>query len=374
MTEEPFRRLREVIARLRAPNGCPWDREQTNESLVPALIEEAYEVAAAIRAQDDANLREELGDLLLVALMHAQIAQESGRFEIDDSIRDATEKLIRRHPHVFGTSDARDSGAVLKQWDAIKRAEKNHSDAHYLADIPLTFPALMRAQKVQTKVARVNFEKALAISEKKLGDESYSLTGILDRLGLMLRREKNYGEAAPVLQRTLSIREKTLGARHSDVAPALDNLALNYFYDNKFAEAEPLFQRSLQIWTATQGPHSALVALALDNLGALYSAQQRFTEAEPLFRRALSIRERQDVESLSNLALIYQAQNDAKNADAYFQRALLIGEKSLGSDTIELGETLEAYATFLRGAGRIADAKKIAAKIQELKNAPKKEK
>ena len=160
MTEEPFRRLREVIARLRAPNGCPWDREQTNESLVPALIEEAYEVAAAIRAQDDANLREELGDLLLVALMHAQIAQESGRFEIDDSIRDATEKLIRRHPHVFGTSDARDSGAVLKQWDAIKRAEKNHSDAHYLADIPLTFPALMRAQKVQTKVARVNFDWA----------------------------------------------------------------------------------------------------------------------------------------------------------------------------------------------------------------------
>jgi tetratricopeptide (TPR) repeat protein len=222
--------------------------------------------------------------------------------------------------------------------------------------------AIVEERDGKPRVARVNFEKALAISEKKLGDESYSLTGILDRLGLLLRREKNYGEAAPVLQRSLSIREKTLGARHSDVAPALDNLALNYFYDNKFAEAEPLFQRSLQIWTATQGPYSALVALALDNLGALYSAQQ------------LSIRERQDVESLSNLALIYQARNDAKNADAYFQRALLIGEKSLGSDTIELGETLEAYATFLRGAGRIADAKKIAAKIQELKNAPKKEK
>ncbi len=223
------------------------------------------------------------------------------------------------------------------------------------------------------KLARTNFEKALAISEKKLGDESYSLTGILDRLGLMLRREKNYGEAAPVLQRSLSIREKTLGSRHSDVAPALDNLALNYFYDNKFAEAEPLFQRSLQIWTSTQGPFSPLVALALDNLGALYSAQQRFPEAEPLFRRALTIRERQDVESLSNLALIFQAKNDARNADLYFQRALLIGEKPLGSEPIEMGEMLEAYATFLRGAGRIADAKKIAAKIQELKNAPKKE-
>ncbi len=160
MTEEPFRRLREVVARLRAPDGCPWDREQTNESLVPALIEEAYEVAAAVRAQDDANLREELGDLVLVVLMHAQIAQESGRFDVDDALRSATEKLIRRHPHVFGTSDARDSGAVLKQWDAIKRTEKNNSDAHYLAEIPMTFPALMRAQKAQTKAARVNFDWA----------------------------------------------------------------------------------------------------------------------------------------------------------------------------------------------------------------------
>jgi MazG family protein len=148
--------LCEIVAKLRAPGGCPWDREQTHESLLPQLIEEAYEVAGAVRAKDDANFREELGDLLLLIVMHAEIAQETGRFKIDNVIGDVTEKLIRRHPHVFGTSDARDSGAVLKQWESIKRAEK--TSKHYLDNLPAGLPALMRAQKVQSKVARVNFD------------------------------------------------------------------------------------------------------------------------------------------------------------------------------------------------------------------------
>ena len=161
-----FEKLCEIVAKLRAPGGCPWDREQTHESLLPALIEEAYEVAGAVRANDTANFREELGDLLLLIVMHAQIASESGRFDINAVLKDVTEKLIRRHPHVFGNSDAPDSGAVLKQWESIKRAEKKHKpgrnagDAagHYLDDLPLAFPALMRAQKTQSKVARVNFD------------------------------------------------------------------------------------------------------------------------------------------------------------------------------------------------------------------------
>jgi MazG family protein len=151
-----FNKLCEIVAKLRAPGGCPWDREQTHESLLPQLMEEAYEVAGAVRAKDDANLREELGDLLLLIVMHAEIAQETGRFKIDNVIGDVTEKLIRRHPHVFGTSDARDSGAVLKQWESIKRAEK--TSKHYLDNLPAALPALMRAQKVQSKVARVNFD------------------------------------------------------------------------------------------------------------------------------------------------------------------------------------------------------------------------
>src|SRR5436189_4760097 len=123
-TGDRFRKLCEIVAKLRAPSGCPWDREQTHESLLPALIEEAYEVAEAARAKNDAHFREELGDLLLLVVMHAEIAREAGRFNIDNVIAEITEKLIRRLPHVFGESNARDSSAVLKQWEAIKLEEK----------------------------------------------------------------------------------------------------------------------------------------------------------------------------------------------------------------------------------------------------------
>ena len=162
-----FEKLCEIVAKLRAPGGCPWDREQTHESLLPALIEEAYEVAGAVRANDTANFREELGDLLLLIVMHAEIASESGRFDINGVLKDVTEKLIRRHPHVFGNSDARDSVAVLKQWESIKRTEKTHKSGrnagaagrhYYLDDLPFALHALMRAQKAQSKVARVNFD------------------------------------------------------------------------------------------------------------------------------------------------------------------------------------------------------------------------
>jgi MazG family protein len=156
-TGDHFQKLCEIVAKLRAPGGCPWDREQTHESLLPALVEEAYEVVEAARAKHDAHFREELGDLLLLVVMHAEIAREAGRFNIDSVLREVSDKLVRRHPHVFGTSDARDSGAVLKQWEAIKREEKK-ADLHYLASLPKAMPALVRAQKAQSKVARVNFD------------------------------------------------------------------------------------------------------------------------------------------------------------------------------------------------------------------------
>src|SRR5216110_664234 len=156
-TGDRFRKLCEIVAKLRAPGGCPWDREQTHESILPQMIEEAYELAEAGRANDTAHFREELGDVLLHVVMQAEIAREAGHFNIDDVVRQISEKLVRRHPHVFGTSDARDSGAVLKQWEAIKRDEKK-TDAHYLASLPKALPALMRAQKAQSKAARVNFD------------------------------------------------------------------------------------------------------------------------------------------------------------------------------------------------------------------------
>src|SRR6516162_5364532 len=169
-----FAKLCDIVAKLRAPDGCPWDREQTNESLLPAIIEEVYETAEAARAHDDAHFREELGDLLLLVVMHTQIARENGRFGIEEVIGHVSDKLIRRHPHVFGTSEARDAGAVLKQWEAIKREEKK-ADLHYLASLPKALPALVRAQKAQSKAARVNFDwtalrDVIAKVEEELGE------------------------------------------------------------------------------------------------------------------------------------------------------------------------------------------------------------
>jgi MazG family protein len=192
---DPFAKLCEIVAKLRAPGGCPWDREQTHESLLPATIEEAYEVAEAARAKNDAHFREELGDLLLLVVMHAEIAREAERFNIDNVLNEISEKLIRRHPHVFGESDARDSGAVLKQWEAIKREEKK-TDTHYLSSLPSALPALMRAQKAQSKVARVNFDwtelrDVIAKVEEELGElksaiESEDRQSIEDEVGDLL--------------------------------------------------------------------------------------------------------------------------------------------------------------------------------------------
>ena len=117
-------RLRYVVHRLRAPGGCPWDMEQTHTSLIPHVIEEAYEVADAIRSGDPAQICDELGDILLQPVLHAEIASETGAFDLDTMAHGLTEKLIRRHPHVFGDTRAATSDAVLKQWDAIKRTEK----------------------------------------------------------------------------------------------------------------------------------------------------------------------------------------------------------------------------------------------------------
>lgn len=192
----PFSQLCDIVARLRAPDGCPWDREQTNETLLPGLIEEAYEVAGAVRAGDDRNLREELGDLILLAVMHSQIAEENGRFNIAAVLENVTAKLIRRHPHVFGESGVRDTDGVVKQWEAIKREEKNETGGHYLADLPAALPALMRAQKAQKKAARVNFDwveisDVMAKVDEELGEAkeamaSGDLSAMADEIGDLL--------------------------------------------------------------------------------------------------------------------------------------------------------------------------------------------
>ena len=151
-------RLRYVVHRLRAPGGCPWDMEQTHESLIPHVIEEAYEVAEAIRGGDSAQICDELGDILLQPVLHAEIASETGAFDLDQMAHGLTEKLIRRHPHVFGEASAATTDAVLSQWDAIKRVEKGTQHEGLLHGVGSGLPALMRGQKLQKKAARVGFD------------------------------------------------------------------------------------------------------------------------------------------------------------------------------------------------------------------------
>jgi nucleoside triphosphate diphosphatase len=191
-----FAKLCDIVAQLRAPGGCPWDREQTHQSLVSGLLEEAYEVADAIRTKNDANLREELGDLLLQVVMHAQIAREHSRFTVDEVAQEIGDKLVRRHPHVFAESEARDTGAVLKQWDAIKRTEKGSDNIAYFSDLTRALPALMLAQKVQTKAARVGFDWSNLkdvvakvdeeLSEAKEAIASRDASAIADEMGDLL--------------------------------------------------------------------------------------------------------------------------------------------------------------------------------------------
>ena len=154
----PLDQLLRIMARLRAPDGCPWDREQSHATLRAAVIEEAYEVAAAISADDDANLREELGDLLLQVVFHAQMASERGGWDFDAVATGIVEKLVRRHPHVFGSENAADSTEVLKRWEEIKREEKGVQHKSLLDGISDGLPGLLRAEKIQKRAAKIGFD------------------------------------------------------------------------------------------------------------------------------------------------------------------------------------------------------------------------
>lgn len=167
---DEMQQLVEIIWRLRQPDGCPWDRKQTHASIAKNMIEEAYEAVDCIEADDAAHLREELGDVLMQVVLHAQIAADAGAFTMADIARDINEKLIRRHPHVFGSTAAQASSAddVLAIWDSVKLAEKGAKDEGavesgerpegLLDGVPRALPALMQAQKVSRKAAAVGFE------------------------------------------------------------------------------------------------------------------------------------------------------------------------------------------------------------------------
>lgn len=159
MTDTKLKELLKLMERLRAPDGCPWDREQDFHTLIPYIIEEAYEVVEAIEVEDKGKLQEELGDLLFQIVFLTQISREEGWFGMKDVISASLDKMIRRHPHVFGNEQAKDAKEALSRWRAVKEKEKNKDkEGSFFKEIPPQLPAIMRAQKVTEKASRVGFD------------------------------------------------------------------------------------------------------------------------------------------------------------------------------------------------------------------------
>ncbi len=197
-----IQRLREIVAKLRAPDGCPWDREQTHQTLARCLVEETSEVLEAIDAEDSEAMSEELGDLLLQVVMHAQLAEEAGFFDLEDIGREINEKLIRRHPHVFGDGkEAESAEEVLARWDEIKAAEKaakgkDSGERKVFRDLPPTLPALLFALDVYKRAVNAGLAEkgdwdegevsplAEGLTEENAGEELFLLVAACRRAGI----------------------------------------------------------------------------------------------------------------------------------------------------------------------------------------------
>ena len=204
-----FQDFRDIVATLRSENGCPWDKEQTHESLKPCMMEEAAELVSAIRIYDQTgyadNMREELGDILLQVVMHSQIAKEENLFTLDDVIQEIGEKMVRRHPHVFGDVLADTSEEVLRNWDEIKKREKEGKEwiPSPLQEIPKELPALTRAPKVLKKVDKL-YEKqedansavnamAQEIDKLKIAVDTDNKEEVQDEIGNLLMQVAQLG-------------------------------------------------------------------------------------------------------------------------------------------------------------------------------------
>jgi tetrapyrrole methylase family protein/MazG family protein len=185
-----FATLVEIIARLRGPDGCPWDKEQTHASLRANLLSECYEVLEALDKGDPAQLGEELGDLLLQIVLHAQIAKDGGEFEMGDVIESITAKIVRRHPHIFGTAKVKDAREVMHNWEALKKEERTEGTS-MLEGVPKDMPALAYALEISRRAVRVGFEWE-------------SIEGVIDKLAEEVReikeargreeKEREYGD------------------------------------------------------------------------------------------------------------------------------------------------------------------------------------
>ena len=224
-------RLAAIMRRLRAPEGgCPWDLEQDFDSIAPYTIEEAYEVADAIARRDWDGLRGELGDLLFQAVYHAQMAEEAGHFDLADVIAAISDKMIARHPHVFGDAEERDAAAQTRAWEAQKAAERAaRAQTGVLADVPVALPALMRAVKLQKRAARVGFDwPEVGQVVDKIAEEAGELVAARDRLGPAEVAEE-FGDLMFVIANL---------ARHLDVDPEAALRAANEKFARRFRVIE----------------------------------------------------------------------------------------------------------------------------------------
>ncbi len=238
-TERPIERLLAIMARLRDPQGgCPWDLEQDFSTIAPYTIEEAYEVADAIDRQDLAGLKDELGDLLLQVVFHAQMAAEQGAFAFDDVANAISDKMVRRHPHVFGDASFADAEAQTLNWEAIKRAERDaagEQDTSALAGISRGLPEWQRALKLQSRAARTGFdwpgpEPVL----EKLQEEIAEVRAEFARGDVAANRERLEDEIGDLLFVAANL------ARHAKVDPGAALRRANHKFERRFRAMEAL--------------------------------------------------------------------------------------------------------------------------------------
>lgn len=200
-----FKELLEVSEILNSPNGCAWDNKQTFLTLQPCVIEEAHELIEAVDEDEDQKIIEELGDLFYIVIFYCKVAAKQGRFSLDDVIQKEKEKLIRRHPHIFGDVQVKDAEEVVKNWERIKKEEKNHSDRKSALDgIPKTLSLLIKAQKVMKRLKRADFP--VELDSQDIGDQF---------LALIKKAEEQDVDAESALRRALQKQENDFRAREN---------------------------------------------------------------------------------------------------------------------------------------------------------------
>ena len=235
---EPIDRLRAIVRILRGPGGCPWDIEQTQKSLIPNILEEAYEAADAIRSGNKNNVIEELGDLLLQVVMQSEIASESDHFFLEDVAIAISDKLIRRHPHVFGDDQLNDTESVLNKWEEIKRSEKGNQKKYILDGVTNGLPSLIKAHEIQKKVEKVGFDWPEARSViPKIREELDEVEEAINEGGANQQNENLAEEIGDLLFAVTNLTRKIGMDSESLLAAA------NHKFINRFNEVEKILEK-----------------------------------------------------------------------------------------------------------------------------------